>query len=82
MLVALTASSTAAQTAAEPPRFNGSRTAASSEAASVSSDAQRATGQQARLQPGALIGAAMLEAAREEGRYFIEERRVETIQSD
>ncbi|WP_298841721.1 hypothetical protein [uncultured Roseobacter sp.] len=75
LLVTWMASSAPAQTPVEPPRFIGSRTTASSVAASVPSDAQRTTGQQSIVLPDALIGAAMLEAAREEGRYFIEERR-------
>ncbi|WP_298976681.1 hypothetical protein [uncultured Roseobacter sp.] len=81
LLVVSMASAATAQTAVEPPRFNGSRTTASSEAASVPSDAQGAAGQQGRLPTNALIGAAMLEAAREKGRYFVEERRSETAEA-
>lgn len=63
------------QSTAEPPRFNGKRAVASSVEAIVPNDAQRLVDQENERLLNALTGAAMFEAAREEGRYFVEERR-------
>ncbi|WP_299776809.1 hypothetical protein [uncultured Roseobacter sp.] len=69
-----------AQTVQEPPRFDGSRSAASSSSAVDSSDPQRAVQSQGGTLSRTLVGEAILEAAREEGRYFIEERRQQATQ--
>lgn len=71
-----------AQTVQEPPRFDGSRSAASSARAVDPSDPQRAVQSQGGTLPRALVGEAALEAAREEGRYFIEERRQQAAEPD
>ena len=78
LLVVLLAGALPAQTVVEPPKFNGSRSTASSSKAVSPTDPQRAGGRQNVTLPGALVGAAAFEAAREEGRIFIEERRLET----
>lgn len=75
LVVALMATAPLAQTVAEPPRFNGSRNTASSTQANVTSDPQHTENTQVQIPPNALVGAAVLEAAREEGRHFVQDRK-------
>ncbi|MFK7869767.1 MAG: hypothetical protein AB8B58_11055 [Roseobacter sp.] len=78
MLAALVSGPLFAQTGQDVPRFAGTKSEASS--STVASDPpqtpDRLPSQGDRfLTPQALIGAAALEAAREEGRIFTNERR-------
>ncbi|WP_299961547.1 hypothetical protein [uncultured Roseobacter sp.] len=79
---ALLASVVQAQTVPEPPRFDGSRSTASSSRVINPADPQYGLQGQGGPLPRALIGAAALEAAREEGRHFIEERRQDAAQPE
>lgn len=77
MLVALASSPLFAQSAQDIPRFNGSKSEASSAGATKDRPQTQdipAPGAERVLTPQALVGAAALEAAREEGRIFIDER--------
>ncbi|WP_187428382.1 hypothetical protein [Roseobacter fucihabitans] len=78
--LATTVSATA-QTTAGPPQFIGNRTTASSAGASGPSEEQGGASQQDALLPHTLIGAAILEAAREEGRHFVQKRKLEAAET-
>ncbi|MDW3224440.1 MAG: hypothetical protein R8G34_16425 [Paracoccaceae bacterium] len=80
LLIVSTSGMACAQTTVDPPRFKGDRAAASSVDAIVPNDAQRLVDQKNRTLLNALTGAAMFEAAREEGRYFVQERRQKEVE--
>jgi hypothetical protein len=71
----VSASSCAAQSVSEPPRFDGTRAGASSQRAEDPLDLQNSiTAAQGGL-VRQMVGEAALEAAREEGTRFIDARR-------
>lgn len=82
LLGAVVAGALPAQTLQEPPRFDGNRTTASSVEAVSPTDGQRTANPASDVLLNALIGSAIDEAAREEGRVFIEERRLDRTETE